>query len=202
MGILSKFFKKDPPRLVQKPFETLDETITFVTDTATLSIFDPLVLQHKILEDSDWWSQDFATYPEIQQGLISLLNVQYDGHYKIRFTSLPVLSEIDLTHYKKVNDPLGFKVASGQVFIGAGECLPGDDYSPTIDSIQSDQGVFITLVAGDYDLSLYELSTLEKMQNKCIAINQQPADIILQISPRKTPFPGVVKETHLFNKRV
>lgn len=186
MKFLSRLFSKKIPEQAPKPFETLNESLDFVTDTASLALFDPEVLQHRLYDESDWWCNDFNSYEEVIKGFISLVSLAADGQYRLRLTSADTLTNIEKQSIKKVINPLGLKIISGNLFIGGGEYLPGENYSPRQNSIEEYQGAFIQLPPNDYDITLYAME-YDKPRFDLV-------DIVVQIRPRKSPFPGLSEE--------
>lgn len=91
------------------------DAFTFFTDTATLCVFDPAGLRHKLDDDCDWWSIPCAELAAVNAGQAAFFNLGGDGAY-----ALEVLAT--------VADPqasVHIAVVSGRVFIGAGEDVTG-----------------------------------------------------------------------------
>ena len=65
----------------------IDTHFSIITDTATLSIYDPITIEkHNQQNDPSWWI-DCLDVEEVQRGEMSLINLQADGHYASRITS-------------------------------------------------------------------------------------------------------------------
>jgi len=90
------------------------------TDTATLVIFDPASLVDRIEDEVDWWTGVGDLEAEEKSRRIVFIDVGSDGTYRLRIrvrspepNTMPVKSAHLLC-------------PSGEIFFGAGECLPGD----------------------------------------------------------------------------
>ena len=55
--------------------------VEFVTDTATMCIFDPASLKHRLDDDCDWWSIADSELEEVNRGNVAFLNLGSDGVY-------------------------------------------------------------------------------------------------------------------------
>jgi hypothetical protein len=187
--LIYKFLKPTPPahnKIV--PIENiplkLNEPYTFVTDTATLAIFDPDVLKHRVSDEVDWLAEaDFHEIKEVAAGDCALISLGADGAYKI-IVSLTDLSsdEKQLTRGKLT---LGVKVTSNQCFIGNGEALPGGDVQLTTENLRPHQGGFIQIESGlyDVDIYIYDESLLQKKDP-----NEEFTDFAIIFKPRTKPF--------------
>lgn len=112
------------------------DAFTFFTDTATLCVFDPAGLRHKLDDDCDWWSIPCAELAAVNAGQAAFFNLGGDGAH-----ALAVLAT--------VADPqasVHIAVVSGRVFIGAGEDVTGGGLEP--DAACS--GRFMDLPPGGY----------------------------------------------------
>ncbi|EGT3594621.1 TPA: DUF6386 family protein [Serratia marcescens] len=118
----------------------MNKTFSFTTDTATLSIFDLVSLNHRVSDDADWWSIPEDELEEVNKGNVLFLNLGEDGQYTVR-----VVDNIS-ENYKS----LFFNVPSGKVFVGAGEDTSGGDLEPDGSDYMS--GVFLILDIGNYEV--------------------------------------------------
>ncbi|HID9653904.1 TPA: DUF6386 family protein [Serratia marcescens] len=118
----------------------MNKTFSFTTDTATLSIFDLVSLNHRISDDADWWSIPEDELEEVNKGNVLFLNLGEDGQYTVR-----VVDNIS-ENYKS----LFLNVPSGKVFVGAGEDTSGGDLEPDGSDYMS--GVFLILDIGNYEV--------------------------------------------------
>ena len=107
-----------------------------VTGTATLCVFDPALLRHKLEDDCDWWSIPSAELAAVNAGQVAFFNVGGDGAY-------------ELALHEELAEPqviVHLAVVSGRVFIGAGEDVTGGGLEP--DTAYG--GLFVDLPAGSY----------------------------------------------------
>ncbi|MED5612520.1 MULTISPECIES: DUF6386 family protein [unclassified Janthinobacterium] len=109
-----------------------------VTGTATLCVFDPALLRHKLEDDCDWWSIPGAELAAVNGGQVAFFNVGGDGAY-------------DIALHAELAEPqaiVHLAVVSGRVFIGAGEDVTGGGLEP--DTAYG--GLFVDVPAGSYRL--------------------------------------------------
>jgi len=118
--------------------------VDFVTDTATLCIFDLASLYHRIDDDGDWWSIPDEELIEVNEGNVAFIGLGEDGKY-----SLEISDSID-----DVDCAVNLKFPSGRIFLGAGEEVTGDGLEP--ESIRG--GTFLTVVPGQYRLLIHRKS--------------------------------------------
>lgn len=93
---------------------------SIVTGTATLCVFDPVVVRHKLDDDCDWWSIPGAELAAVNAGHVAFFNVGGDGAY-------------DLVLHAELAEPqvvVHLAVVSGRVFVGAGEDVTGGGLEP------------------------------------------------------------------------
>lgn len=142
------------------------EDFEFVTDTATLVIFDLKELKHRLLDDADWWSVPAEELREVNEGHAAFFNLGADGRYRVR------VSRID-------GDTSGvscrISCPSGNVYIGAGEEVTSDGLEPDL----SRGGKFLEMEPGNYqffvkrienDSLLISLKPVETAGNSCSAL--------------------------------
>lgn len=115
----------------------MEETFQFVTDTATLCIFDLAALKHRMDDDTDWWSIPADELAEVNLGNVAFVGLGGDGLYDVRI--LPAVSE---------PARLALKLAcpSGRVFVGAGEEVTSEGLEP--ECVRG--GTFVDLTPGSY----------------------------------------------------
>jgi Family of unknown function (DUF6386) len=70
----------------------MPETMTITTDTATICIFDPERVQHRLSDRPDWWSVRSEELKELNSGSIMIVNVFADGCYRLYAHNGPVTS--------------------------------------------------------------------------------------------------------------
>lgn len=112
------------------------KVVTLVTGTATLCVFDPARLRHKLDDDCDWWSIPCAELAAVNAGLAAFFNVGGDGAYEITLQD-----ELAEPHAS-----VHLAVLSGRVYIGAGEDVTGGGLEPDA----ACGGLFLDLPAGSY----------------------------------------------------
>ena len=172
---------------------TLNQTIQFFTDTATLAIFDPTTIAERIDDNPDWWCGNFSELKELNQGLISLVSLIDDGYYKIRVTN-EALTQDEQDFSRSLIGPLGVTSKSGKVFIGKGEYLPGGGYSTSPEETSSNDGKFIELPVGDYDLFFYYVDAVDYASPE---FAESLPTIVIVVTPRIHHFLGVATEPRI-----
>jgi hypothetical protein len=131
-----------------------DEVYSFATDTATLAIFDPEVISHRLNAEIDWLAEaSYHEMPEVHAGDIGLMGLGADGGYDIKPFLNQLPADLQSADHKKVT--LGVKIVSGHCFIGNGESLSADGNGTTPESIREHDGGFLTLDNGLYDVDIY-----------------------------------------------
>ena len=101
----------------------MEQVIELFTDAATLCVFDPACLQHRLQDRPDWWTTRTAELAEMNSANIVIINIGTDGMYKLRVHDGPVRS-------KGLQVTAVVRCASGQLFIGPGEQIPGASWGP------------------------------------------------------------------------
>ncbi|MEZ2683238.1 DUF6386 family protein [Proteus vulgaris] len=115
---------------------------SFITDTATLAIFDLQAIQHRKLDTADWWCIPDDELKEMNKGNIAFIGLGEDGLYTINLCEKIEKPDVKI----KINCP------SGKIFIGAGEDTTGGDLEPNDPAYCS--GEIIFLPKGNYEVSL------------------------------------------------
>jgi len=110
----------------------------FATDTATLCVFDPSRLKHRLHDDADWWTTSDSELIEVNKGNVAFFGLGSDGIFRV------VIVDVALPSSVCVN----VQVPSGSVFIGAGEEVTSGGLEP-----EGLRGVFIKLPAGNYSVA-------------------------------------------------
>ncbi|HEJ9627067.1 DUF6386 family protein [Proteus terrae] len=131
----------------------MSNVFSFMTDTATLAIFDLQAIQHRKSDTADWWSIPDDELEEMNKGNIAFIGLGNDGFYTINLCD-------------NIEDPdvkINISCPSGEIFIGAGEDTTGGDLEP--DDPQYRAGEIIFLSVGNYEI------LLKKAENiLCISI--------------------------------
>lgn len=112
------------------------ESIVFLTDTATLCVYDLYCLKDRLEDDADWWSIQEDEIREVNCGNVAFFGLESDGEYEINFVD-------EIPDYQEV---VGIKVSSGRVFLGAGEEVTGEGFEP--ECIRG--GGFLNVSPGNY----------------------------------------------------
>lgn len=112
----------------------------FVTDAATLCIFDAECLKHRLNDDSDWWSISDDEVEEVNSGNVAFIGLGTDGQYDV------ILVDTLDTPSCVVN----LKVVSGKLFVGAGEEVTSDGIEPDC----TRGGYFINKLPGNYIVAI------------------------------------------------
>ena len=90
-----------------------------VTDTATICVFDPANLEHRLTDTIDWWSVPEDELLELNLGNVIIAALPRDGVY-----SVAIVEVVDDGAEHVIEANLNSK--SGKIFIGAGEYISGD----------------------------------------------------------------------------
>ena len=111
----------------------------FTTDTATIAIFDPARLSHRLDDSPDWWSITADEVAEINQGNMLSFSTGSDGYFEVEVLVGSALAD---------TPPIESLIAcdSGRIFIGPGEVIPSDGL-PTTDEFG---GRFLDVPSGVY----------------------------------------------------
>lgn len=178
---------------------SMDERIQFFTDTATLAIFDNEMLASRLSDDGDWWCFDFASIDEVKEGKISLISLGGDGTFVVRITDgelLPVEQDYAIMRFQD----LGVEIVSGSMFVGNGECIPGEDFSTSPENIENGEGRFISLSPGKYSLEVYLIDWFDSpnyWNSEYKTPDNAPADIVILVRSRDKSFKAYQHEPHL-----
>ena len=113
-------------------------TFEFVTDTATMCVFDLACLKHRLEDDADWRSVSRAEIQEVNKGNVAFLNLENDGKYSVSIVD--AIDEPDVSVNLKFN--------SGRVFFGAAEEVSSDGLEP--EALRG--GIFLEFPVGFYVL--------------------------------------------------
>jgi len=95
----------------------------FVTDTATVVLFDPEAVKHRHEERADWWSNPFEELDELNAGNMVIFDLGADGEY--------ITKIITETRIEPPAVCANFKCLGGTIMIGPGETLPGGGLGPS-----------------------------------------------------------------------
>lgn len=111
-------------------------SFSLFTNTATVCVFDPAGLRHKLADDCDWWSIASAELAAVNAGQAAFFNLGSDGVYDVALHG--ALAEAQAS--------VQIAVVSGRIYIGAGEDVSGAGLEPDA----ACGGLFLDLPAGNY----------------------------------------------------
>ena len=110
------------------------------TDTATLVVFDPVGLRHRLSASHDWWTWAPTCAEEMNAGNLLAVDLGADGVYE-------VVIHLDVDRPETENGVVGeIACDSGELFIGPGEQI-------TADGLEADEslgGIFLPVPEGTY----------------------------------------------------
>lgn len=95
---------------------------TVTTGTATLVLFDPACMRHRLDDDADWWSLPQEELLEVNRGNAAFMNVGGDGRYELEVVAESGLPDADVE--------LVLRNTSGRFFLGAGEFMTSEGLEP------------------------------------------------------------------------
>jgi hypothetical protein len=95
------------------------------TDTATLAVFDPQRLRHRVANSCDWWSIPADEVQEINAGNLFSVDLGRDGVYRVSV-------HLDDARPDSATVSGLIRCESGEIFIGAGEQIPGGGLEPDL----------------------------------------------------------------------
>jgi len=113
------------------------ESFEFVTDTATMCVFDPVALRHRLDDDADWWSIERDEILEMNQGNVVFIDLGTDGKFAVK------IGEIE---DKEQSVGCNIKCPSGRIFAGSGEEVTSDGCEP--EGLRG--GIFLIREPGNY----------------------------------------------------
>lgn len=153
--------------------------LSFVTDTATMCIFDLVCLRHRLQDDPDWWAIPAHEVGEVNDANVGFLNLGEDGRYNVT-----ILEERPIGACAFLN----LKGPTGRFFIGCGEEVTGGGLEP--EGIRG--GGFIELPAANYRLSARRdghlvLLHFEQLPSSCRDVRNSFLEPVRLDSLYKTP---------------
>lgn len=169
-------------------------TIRFFTDTATLAVFDPAVLAHRVADDAGWWCGDFALLDEFRTGLATLLSLGGDGVYQVRITDGD-LAPHERDYAVEVIRGMGLLVESGSIFVGPGECIPSGGHA--LDENDLQRGGLLQLTKGKYVVDVFGISWFESpiwWREDGRVPEDAPPDFVVLVRERDGPYSGLQSE--------
>jgi hypothetical protein len=102
------------------------------TGTATLAVFDPACLEHRLDDSADWWSVPSEELVEINAGNVLFVSTGADGTYDV------VVSDTDPSGTSADKVCALLRCVSGNIYVGAGEEVPrpSTTYGGTLLTVQ------------------------------------------------------------------
>jgi hypothetical protein len=119
----------------------------FVTDTATLCVFDIKCLEHRLEDDADWWSIPQEELLEVNLGHVGFFGLGQDGRYVVHIVDSQEIEGGLVCH---------IQVPGGRVFVGAGEEVTSDGMQPKC----LRGGRFVELAPGNYAVRVVETEAM------------------------------------------
>ncbi len=154
----------------------LDNLFYFVTDAATLTVFDPVTIAHRSNEE-DWWIiSNLASVPEIANGVMAIVNLDADGVYNLRVTTDSLTT--DEKNFAVDMVTMGVEIQSGQIFIGRGEVIPMSGNSFDSQPLTEDDGQLLQYPAGKYILHIYAIKQQDQVE-----LPENLPNIVILIKP-------------------
>jgi hypothetical protein len=111
------------------------------TDTATLAVFDPECLRHRVADKiHDWWTLSEMLAEETTAANLFALNLGADGDYEV------------FVHLYEGAPDAGTECVSGEVICASGELFigPGEDISADGFEPDGSSGRFVRVPRGRY----------------------------------------------------
>jgi len=124
----------------------LDNVFEYVTDTSTICVFDIANLKHRLDDTCDWWSIPEDEVLELNKGNLFIAALPADGKYEVS-----ILDEFCCSYDFHLSANLNCN--SGEIFIGAGEHITGDEAEPKDWKYLA--GRQINIEPGSYKVDLY-----------------------------------------------
>ena len=158
----------------------------FSTDTATLVVGDPALIRDRNRRDADWWRHKWESGREHASSQIAVIRLGSDGVYKIRITDQNLSAEE--AAYASEVVTVGLEVASGELFAGPLEYLPGE----AVDTPFGEGGFSFSVPAGEYGLDAYSIAW-QDAPDWFVTPDERnpdsaPADVALVVAPRTKSF--------------
>lgn len=177
----------------------MNEPIPFSTDLATLVVFDPEELRHRVRESSTWWrGEPIHELDEVVDARIALFPLGKEGSYRVDLRR-GELSEAELELAVGSQTGQGIKVSSGQVFVGAAERLPGEGRGSIISAIPG-TGAVLEVEPGEYALEVWVLHWRDDdayYDEDGEVVSGAPADFVILLGDRPAAFPPLEELTPL-----
>jgi Family of unknown function (DUF6386) len=132
------------------------------TDTATIVLFDPACLRHRLHDDADWWSIPNSELAEVNAGNAAFLNLGADGTYDL---------EILANGLSSPGAEILVRNTSGRFFLGAGEHVSSEGFEPEAEF----GNIFLEMPPGTYLLRA-RLSSPNHVELSPVPTTEAPAN--------------------------
>lgn len=175
----------------------------FETDLATLAVFDPKALTHRMRQPRTWWreTESVLDVPEVLEGKVALFPIGAEGRFSARLSLDGVLSEVEQKLVVGTVGKLGVQLVSEDIFCGAAERLPGDGVGDRVLNIP-DTGAYYKAEPGDYDATVH---VLDWRTNKDFFDEDgeptpgAPPDFVVVLAKRTAAFDAPLELKQLFD---
>lgn len=126
--------------------DTTFSKFEYITDTATIAVFDIQSLKHRLDDIGDWWTIPEDEVLELNEGNLIIAALPGDGKYSGTIVDGDIT---DFEHCLSAN----LDCPSGDVFVGAGEHITGEEMEPK--DWPYLRGAMVRLDPGNYKVSLH-----------------------------------------------
>lgn len=176
--------------------------IELVTDTATMTLFDPSAVPFETKGSLEWWIMDSHKLDEVSRGKMAIISLSNDGVYRARVTNQDLTPE-EKDYAKFVTPDLGLEIVSGKVFIGTGEEIPGgESFDLPLNKLTRHGHGYIILPNGHFTLRIFGINYDELdgiPTDEAQHLKQTLPDIVIQLIPGKAGGTKLKEEPSLFN---
>ena len=124
------------------------ERFTMMTGTATICIFDPAALKHRVADHADWWSDVDEELKEVNAANVVFVALGSDGQYEVE-----ARPEGGSWSERRVVTAL-LRCPTGRAFVGPGEDVSGGDFEP---DRRRTTGRFVQVPIGQCRVEVYRL---------------------------------------------
>jgi len=140
----------------------------FLTDTATIAVFDPTSLRHRNEDTCDWWSIPGDEIQEVSKARMVTVDLGADGVYECE-----IYRDRDTSTAQKMQVVANLETKMGTVYVGAGEEIPGGGTGP--ETIYG--GVLVALPAGVWKVGLSRRRKM-KLELRFGPTSEEPVNLV------------------------
>lgn len=149
-----------------------------------IAAFDPARLKDHYKEPRRWWERNPLAAAERKDGRMAVWPLGgRGGAYRARLGT--ALTELERTYDRGSTQPAPLVTASGEVFVGPIERLPGDGYGDRYSEIP-DKGGVLPLPAGSYAVTVHVLDWRPEERfwsEENEPTDDAPADFVVLVAP-------------------